>query len=153
MFKAILTATAGLVIAGAASAQSTRWEIAERVDPIDDAVSIGAATGIGNEAFAMVGCVRGNVYIAVKTNFLDIEMGDYRDVVWRIDSNEAQRQRWENSRRGGAALYDEAAVELARQIRDASSRFVVSSGRDTREFGVSGSTTAIEKVLKHCGIE
>lgn len=144
---------ATLLMASTANADAARWQVQMTVDPIDDHVSIAAAVPGGDQAGLFVGCTRGVMYVGVQTSPFDMQLGDFRQVTWRIDSEDAQRDRWENNDRGGAAIYEDAAAGLARRIRDAEARVVFASGRDTVQFSVRGSTQAIGRVLEHCGLD
>ncbi|GJL95649.1 MAG: hypothetical protein DHS20C05_20540 [Hyphococcus sp.] len=49
-----------------------------------------------------------------------------------------------------AAIFDNEAVEMAKSIQKATSRVVVKSGRDVREFSAKGSTGAISQLMQQC---
>ncbi|MEL6362998.1 MAG: hypothetical protein AAFR21_18170 [Pseudomonadota bacterium] len=90
------------------------------------------------------------IYVSAKLDYLDTVMGEFRNVAWRVDDGEAVYQQWENRKKGGAILYDEPAIEFARKIQDANTRIVVRSNDNTEQFGVRGSTKAVDKVLENC---
>ena len=144
---------AALALGSTAVAESTNWRVSETVNPLDDTVSLTAQTTIDNEAALVVGCSRGMMFVGVQASLFDFKIGDLRQVAWRIDSDEAIRQSWQNSSKGGAAVYDEPALNMAKRMRDAERRIVIASGGNTRQFSVRGSTAAIARVLAHCDMD
>ena len=68
-----------------------------------------------------------------------------------MDDKPPVTEAWENLERGGASVYGEPALAMARQIAGAKNRVVVKSGSDTQVFSVRGSTAEVGKVLESCG--
>ena len=147
-FLALFTACMSL---GSAEAQpSTSWRYQETKGALTDLPNYSAYTAINDYKVLVVGCTAGMIYVSAKLDYLDMVMGDFRNVAWRVDDGEAVYQQWENRKKGGAILYDGPAMEFAQKIRDANTRIVVRSNDNTEQFGVRGSTRAVGKVLKNC---
>lgn len=153
MFKAILMVGVLSMTVSTAVADSSRWKVGETVDPLDDSVSLYASTGITSKVGIGVVCNGEKIVFFAQTQNFDFGMGSHRDVVWRTDNDETRQERWERGSSGGAYAFDEHAVEIAREIRDAGTRFVIDIDGKTQVFGVSGSTAAINRVFDHCDIE
>lgn len=147
-----LAGLAALILSPIAQAQSANWQAEQTVDAFTDRTRYGALT-FGDEISAAFMC-DDTPFIAfsVVTGPLDLEMGQQREVTWRVDQEEAVTSSWINIRRGGAMALDEEAIEIARAVRDAQDRFVVRSGRRTVTFSVRGSSEAINATLNQCGI-
>ena len=146
--------TLGLLAMGisfSAHAQSTNWRYQKTQDAFTDVQRSYAETQLGGHSLLAVMCQSDVVTVVTKTDYLDIEFGDVRQVTWRIDEHESVSQSWRNMPKGGALIIGEEAAHLAGMLRDASSRFAIRSGPAVRQFGVKGSTSAISKVLADCG--
>lgn len=147
-FIAILVCST-LLSLGNATAQSSRWEYGETPDPITDELRYHAAIAARLNIGLVVVCNENFVSVSAKTAPIDMELGETRQVTWRVDNNKAISQTWDNLN-SGAAVYDEEAVAMARAMKEANSRIVIRSGRATVEFSAIGSTAAISKVMERC---
>ena len=140
-----------LTLGGAAYAQSSPWQFAESRDALTDEVRYVAFTDWRGRSMLIVACNTEYFRIVAKTQYLDIMMGDVREVTWRVDDHAPVTQSWVNMRKSGAAIDGKEAVEMARAIEAAKSRVVIRSGHnDTYIFDVTGSTAAISKVTESC---
>lgn len=155
-FAAPLLAISTLIVATTpANAQSRHWEYVTVEDSFTDVERHLAGTqGSGRQAAFI--CAEGEEpNFLVRNNYLDIEIGDTRTVTWRVDHEPPVTEIWENlsGNQGGAGLFDERALTIARAIRDASERIIIRSGGETKTYTVSGSTAAISQALEACGYE
>lgn len=134
-----------------ASAQSTRWIYGTTRDEFTDQIMHAAMTNGWGGAKAAVACKEGEVFIFVTTGFLDVQFGETREGRFRIDKKPAVDRVWRASAKGGMLLTEKYAIELAKEIRDATSRFLVKNEVGTARFSVKNSTVTISKVLAACG--
>jgi hypothetical protein len=134
-----------------AHAQSSAWKFRVSADPLTDEKRYIAATERNNQVALVVGCATEFFYVIAVLGPVDIEMGDYREVAWRVDSDPPVYQTWDNMQSSsGAAVYDGEAVKMAGALKNAVSHIVIRSGRKTYRFDVAGSTDAISKVIEQC---
>lgn len=144
---------AALALTSGATAQGTApWQVQVHQDPMTDTVQVLVGTE-GNGTLAGFACDRHDLRMfMVQTHIFDIELGDYRQVTWRVDSHEPVTQTWINNSNAGASIYDAEAVALARKVANAQERFVVRSGGETISFSIDGSTSTIAQAFERCGI-
>ena len=147
--RAISLACLAQLSFGTASAQSSSWVYEETPNPLTDEVSYRAITVSNANVHMHVGCTDRAFYVAAQTGPFDVELGETREVIWRIDSEQAVSQAWDNLK-AGAAVFDGDAIKLADAMKRASSRIVVRSGRATHQFSADGSTAAISKLMEKC---
>ncbi len=146
-------ATAWLILAEPSFAQSSNWQWTQSVDQMTDEVRYMAFTQAQNRVAAFI-CEPGDGIRTVRVNnrLLDIELGDQRDVVWRVDQASAREATWYNVEDGGAITTGPEAIEFAVAVRNAQERLVIRSGGVTSRYSVTGSTAAIDAVFEACGI-
>jgi hypothetical protein len=134
-------------------AQSSDWQWIRNVDPLSDQVRYMAFTQGENRVAAFICEPDGGMRTArVDNRLLDIELGDQRDFIWRVDQADARESRWYNVDDGGAITTGPEAIEFAAAIRNAQDRLVIGSGGVVARYSVSGSTAAIDAVFEACGI-
>ena len=135
------------------AAQSADWQWIRNVDQMSDQVRYMAFTRGENRVAAFICEPDGGFRTArVNNRFLDIELGEQRDFIWRVDQADARESRWYNVDDGGAITTGLEAIEFAVAIRNAQDRLVVRSGGVTARYSVTGSTAAIDAVFEACGI-
>ena len=134
-------------------AQSSNWQWIRNVDQMSDQVRYMAFTQGENRVAAFICEPDGGFRTArVNNRLLDIELGDQREFIWRVDQADARESRWYNVEDGGAIATGPEAIEFAVAIRNAQDRLVVRSGGVTARYSVTGSTAAIDVVFEACGI-
>lgn len=141
---------AALVTACSASAESSAWKLVQNVDPLDDAVSKSARVFAGRHAGLAVTCNRGNLFVYLKANVLDLDFHDTRTVAWRVDEEPPIEQLWFNGDKGGAGIDHTEARAFIAAIKSADERLVIRSGGETVIFGLNGSSQTIDEVVDHC---
>lgn len=139
-----------LMIGTVQAQQSSNWQFHKTKNSMTDEPHYIAQTLINDHKALAVGCLADAVTIVVMLGPVDVAFGEFRQVAWRVDDQNAVYQQWDNLRKGGASLYGEPALDLAREIRDAKQRILIRSNGNTEEFSVKGSTVAIGKVLDNC---
>lgn len=133
-----------------ALAQSTRWVYQSHVDPILGTQTMIAITAGDRGEALTAGCGGGRPAVRVTTAHSDREIGDMREVTWRIDQTRPVTQIWKNQQQGGAMLSGSVAIELIERLRDAQEHVVVHSGGHIAKFSVKGSTAAIKQLISDC---
>ena len=140
------------VLAAPVRAQSAAWDTAISKDPMTD-IDQGIAYTKGDGTLVSFICQKnGRVGFEVKTARLDFEVGDSRQVTWRVDHDQPLTETWGNARSGEAIVTGDSATQIARRVAQASEQFVVDDGEGTAVFSVTGARQAIGRVFQVCGI-
>lgn len=115
--RKLIISIAALAFSLPAAAQSTNWAYASNEDPFTDEHASTASTQISDHSALVVGCLGDGFYIAATTDYIDLEIGDMRQVSWRVDHDAAVSEAWVNRDRGGALLVGDRAENLALATR------------------------------------
>ena len=152
----IVTATLSLVtITVAATTLSSSWRYNEDTDPFtDETVSVATTFGRQNSSTSVVILCKGTKFSAY-VQFADYLSNNSVDIRYRIDKAPSVSEIWSPSS-AGTAVFGRHQEHLARLLMKGHS-FVIEAvdyrGVPHRaSFNLTGSSDAIEPVLKQCGV-
>ena len=154
---------AGLVqisLAGAVSAQNIPWKFSSKIDPVTDQVG-GSVTSATANSFVDFSCIKGEPvgeFLAlVDLGDADVYSADEVEIAWRTDNNAVRNETWEANKTSdtsvGVGIVGQKAFDFALAVAGAQNRIVFRNPNGTLVYDAKGSTKAIVKLLKLCGLK